>query len=80
MERQMPVHNGASVRLKILSLKDLRERGILYSRVHIYRLVKAGKFPAPIKVGQNRIGWVESEIDEWLNVKIAERDARTKAA
>jgi prophage regulatory protein len=42
--------------------------------------VKAGKFPAPIKVGQNRIGWVESEIDEWLNVKIAERDARTKAA
>ena len=76
----MPVYNGAGVRLRILSLNDLRERGIYYSRVHIHRLVKAGKFPAPIKVGQNRIGWVESEIDEWLNVKIAERDARTKAA
>ena len=76
----MPVHNGASVRLKILSLKDLRERGILYSRVHIGRLVKAGKVPAPIKVGQNRIGWVESEIDEWLKAKIVERDARIKAA
>ena len=76
----MPVYNGASVRLRILSLSDLRELGIYYSRVHIYRLVKAGKFPAPIKVGQNRIGWIESEIDEWLNVKIAERDARTKAA
>ena len=37
----MPVYNGASVRLKILSLKDLRERGILYSRVHIGRLVQA---------------------------------------
>ena len=76
----MPVYNGAGVRLRILSLNDLRELGIYYSRVHIYRLVKAGKFPAPIKVGQNRIGWVESEIDEWLNAKIAERDARTKAA
>ena len=75
----MPVYNGASVRLKILSLKDLRERGILYSRVHIGRLVQAGKFPTPIKVGQNRIGWVESEIDEWLNAKIAERDAKEAA-
>ena len=75
----MPVYNGASVRLRILSLSDLRELGIYYSRVHIYRLVKAGKFPAPIKVGQNRIGWVESEIDEWLNAKIAERDAKEAA-
>jgi len=75
----MPVYNGAGVRLRILSLNDLRELGIYYSRVHIYRLVKAGKFPAPIKVGQNRIGWVESEIDEWLNAKIAERDAKEAA-
>jgi len=75
----MPVYNGAGVRLRILSLNDLRERGILYSRVHIGRLVKAGRFPAPIKVGQNRIGWVESEIDEWLNAKIAERDAKEAA-
>jgi len=75
----MPVYNGGGVRLRILSLNDLRELGIYYSRVHIYRLVKAGKFPAPIKVGQNRIGWVESEIDEWLNAKIAERDAKEAA-
>ena len=75
----MPVYNGAGVRLRILSLNDLRELGIYYSRVHIYRLVKAGKFPAPIKVGQNRIGWIESEIDEWLNAKIAERDAKEAA-
>jgi prophage regulatory protein len=75
----MPVYNGGGVRLRILSLNDLRELGIYYSRVHIHRLVKAGKFPAPIKVGQNRIGWVESEIDEWLNAKIAERDAKEAA-
>jgi len=41
--------------------------------------VRAGKFPAPIKVGQNRIGWIESEIDEWLNAKISERDAKEAA-
>ncbi len=71
----MPIYNSAGVRLKILSLEDLRERGILYSRVHINRLVKAGKFRAPIKLGQNRIGWVESEINEWLIAKIEQRDA-----
>ena len=62
---------------KVLSFKDLRERGISYSRVHIHRLVGAGKFPRPIKIGENRTAWLERELDEWLDAKIAERDAQT---
>lgn len=36
------------------------------SRVTIWRRVRAGSFPAPIQLGENSIGWPESEITTWL--------------
>jgi predicted DNA-binding transcriptional regulator AlpA len=36
------------------------------SRVYFYRLIKAGKFPAPVKLSANRIGWPENVLDEHL--------------
>lgn len=36
-----------------------------------------GKFPAPIRVSENRIGWLEIDIARWQRERIAERDART---
>ena len=35
------------------------------SRTTLWRDVRAGRFPAPVKVGANRIGWLETEVDEW---------------
>ena len=46
-----------------------------YCQEHIRRLVKAGKFPAPIRLGEKRVVWIESEIDDWLEGKRQERDA-----
>ena len=37
-----------------------------FSRPSIYRLLSQGKFPAPLKLGRNRIGFVASEVDEWI--------------
>ena len=37
-----------------------------FSRPSIYRLLSQGKFPAPIKLGRNRIAFVASEVDEWI--------------
>jgi prophage regulatory protein len=31
----------------------------------IWRRVKAGDFPKPRQLTPNRIGWLESEIEEW---------------
>ena len=36
------------------------------SRTTIWRRVKAGKFPPPTELGENAIGWPESEISAWL--------------
>ena len=43
-----------------------------YSKAWIYRLMGQGKFPASVKIGSRAIAFVESEIDEWINQRIAE--------
>ena len=62
--------------MRLLSKRQLRER-VLYSPQHIDRLETAGKFPKRVRLGPNRVGWVESEVDEWLRERIAERDNPT---
>lgn len=37
-----------------------------YSRTTIYRMVIAGTFPAPIKIGKARIAWRASSLRQWL--------------
>ena len=46
------------------------------SRVQIWRDVKAKKFPAPVDLGPNSIGWFEDEVDAWM----ASRPRRTYGA
>lgn len=70
------MHNGAEMRL--LSFDELKsEKGIRFSRVHIGRLVKAGLFPKPVKVGVRSIAWIDSEIDAYQEKAAA---ARSEAA
>ena len=40
------------------------------SRSSIYSDVKAGTFPAPIKLGPRSVGWIEAEIEAWLSLQI----------
>ena len=49
---------------------------VSFHPVHIRRLVRNDKFPAPIRLGENRVAWIEAEIDEWLEGKRQERDAK----
>src|SRR5262249_50282318 len=40
-------------------------------------LISAGKFPRPVQLGIRTVGWPEREVDEFVETRIAERDART---
>lgn len=51
----------------------LKAKGITFSKMHIWRLEKAGKFPVHVQVSAQRIAWVESEIDDWIGARIAAR-------
>jgi prophage regulatory protein len=65
---------------RLLSRADLRAKGITYHRQSIWRLVRARRFPPPIKLGSQTLAWWESEINAWLQDRTAERDATYRAA
>ena len=44
------------------------------SRSHLYALAQQGEFPKPIKLSERSSAWVESEVDGWIEERIAERD------
>ena len=61
---------------KLLSFAELTTtRGITFSRRHLKRLEDEKKFSLRVVLGENRIGWVMTEVDEWLAAKLAEREA-----
>ncbi|MCR5869375.1 MULTISPECIES: helix-turn-helix transcriptional regulator [unclassified Sphingomonas] len=60
--------------MRLLSKKDVRDR-VLYSPAHIARLEAAGQFPKRVRIGVGRVGWVETEIEDWLRARIARREA-----
>ncbi|EPO9228750.1 helix-turn-helix transcriptional regulator [Escherichia coli] len=43
-----------------------------YSKAWIYRLIKEQRFPQFVKIGSRSIAFIESEIEEWINQRIAE--------
>jgi prophage regulatory protein len=48
------------------------------SRSTIYLLVSRGAFPESISLGPRAVGWLQSEIDEWIAQRIdASRQAGT---
>ncbi|QOG17527.1 helix-turn-helix transcriptional regulator [Bradyrhizobium sp. SEMIA] len=60
-------------RRRILSFDDLRDQfGIPYTRRHLLNLELAKKFPARVPIGENRVGWIESEVQNWIERKVAE--------
>lgn len=66
--------------MTLLDYDGLRARGIPYSRVHIWRLERAGNFPKRVPIGRARHGWLETEIDAWIKAKAAARDTSQDAA
>ncbi len=44
------------------------------SRSTIYLKIKKGEFPKPIPLGPRSVGWLSSEIDEWISARTNARD------
>lgn len=55
--------------ITILRLPVVKDRTGL-SRSTIYLRVSNGTFPPPVSLGSRAVGWVESEIEEWISRKI----------
>ena len=46
--------------------RDAVEAATGLSRSTIYRLMRAGQFPEPVKVGLRAVRWRESDLATWL--------------
>ncbi len=60
--------------MRLIHAAGLREKGIVFSKTQLYRLMKAGKFPKTVQVGFKRVAWIESEIDAWMQQLVNQRD------
>jgi len=58
--------------LAILRRKQVEAR-VGLRRSTLYQRIAEGTFPAPVRLGGARaVGWVESEISDWLHARVAE--------
>jgi len=58
---------------RLISQREVMQR-VPYGRTTIWKLIKQGRFPQPVKIGGNRVAFVDSEIDDWIEQQIAQRD------
>jgi prophage regulatory protein len=58
--------------MKILRTPKVVER-VGLSRTQIWRLERVGDFPKRIALGPGSVGWLEHEVDTWIETRAAAR-------
>lgn len=62
---------------RILNEKEVLEK-IRVSRTTLHRLVRAGNFPRPTFVSENRKTWRENDVDTWWETVDARKSRRRR--
>ncbi|MBJ6957480.1 AlpA family transcriptional regulator [Vibrio cholerae] len=65
--------------MKVIRLKEVIELTGL-SKSSIYRMASDDKFPKPLSLGSRSVGWIESEVTQWLDEKLGARNQQKKIA
>jgi prophage regulatory protein len=55
---------------KILRLQAVKEWTGL-SRSTIYLMINKGEFPKNVRIGAKAVGWIDSDLQSWLESRIA---------
>ena len=50
---------------RILNAQKVAEQ-ISVSVSQLRRMTKSGSFPKPIKLSKTRVGWLEADVDAWI--------------
>ena len=56
---------------QVLRIFEVSDRTGL-PRSSIYAKIQAGDFPRPIKLGPRSVGWLEADINSWLDEKVSQ--------
>ena len=63
------MHREMEHNLTILRRRQVEQRTGL-SRSTLYQYMKDGYFPKPVPLGPRAVGWLESEVSEWITMRI----------
>ena len=64
------MEQGMDAPVRVLRLPRVQARTGL-SRSSIYMRVANRSFPQPVRLGARAVGWIESEVDQWIREQIA---------
>lgn len=59
---------------KIIRLPQV-EASVGLKKSAIYKLIKAGDFPAQIKLGKHASGWLDSDVQAWIRKRAGREPA-----
>ena len=59
--------------MRIIRLKQVIDSTGL-ARSTIYKYIAEGSFPKPVSLGDRCVGWVDSEVRDWILARVEERD------
>jgi prophage regulatory protein len=71
-----PSYRGETIFLRMRDVKAMTGLG----QSTLYRLVAENKFPKPVQIIGGRVGWIASEVEAWMQERIAERDHKRERA
>lgn len=61
--------------MRIIRLAEVKTATGL-GRSSIYKFISEGTFPKPVSLGTRAVGWIEAEIDAWIESKVAQRGGK----
>ncbi len=47
-----------------------------FRKAFVYREMKLGRFPRPIRIGPRSVRWLRSEVEQWIEDRIVEHRER----
>ncbi|GMU73557.1 MAG: hypothetical protein AMXMBFR42_30100 [Burkholderiales bacterium] len=65
--------------MELLRVDEVLDR-LRVSKACLYRMIRAGRAPGPIKVSAKRSAWLASEIDRYVAGRVAARDSTPRRA
>jgi prophage regulatory protein len=61
--------------MRVYLFPDLRPAGVPFTRKHLTTLEarEPPEFPRRFRIGENTVGWLATEVDQWVEDKIRDR-------
>lgn len=57
---------------RLIRLPEVKTR-VGLSRSSIYMRISDGTFPAPVRLGEKSVAWLETDIDAWIQDRLTDK-------